>query len=63
MEEFEKLPKVEGLPKDKRKRVVLASGAIFYNNINSAIPLVEVLLVEVKLVNNQEKLSDKVFIA
>jgi len=63
MEEFEKLPKVEGLPKDKKKRIVLASGAIFYNNINSAIPLVEVLLVEVKLVNDKEELSDKIFIA
>ncbi|HIQ28073.1 MAG TPA: hypothetical protein EYH42_06195 [Sulfurovum sp.] len=63
MEEFEKLPKVEGLPKDKKKRVVLASGAIFYNNLNSAIPLAEVLLAEVKLVNDKEELSDKVFIA
>jgi len=63
MEEFEKLPRIEGIPKDKRKRVVLASGAIFYNNMNASIPLVEVLLVEVVLINEKEELSDKVFIA
>lgn len=63
MEEYENLPKIDGLPDDKVKRVVWAGGAVFYNDKNPEIPLVEVLLVEVDKYESEEKLSDKTYLA
>lgn len=63
MEEYENLPRIGGLPDDKVKRVVLAGGAVFYNDRNPEIPLVEVLLVEADKYECEEKLSDKTYLA